>query len=83
MQCFIYKSLKTEYLYLYLDKKDDFAAVPEALLRSMGRLEYVMELQLSAKRKLAQETAEKVMVCLQQQGFFVQLPPAREKTTVN
>jgi len=83
MQCFIYKSLKTEYLYLYLDKKDDFAAVPEILLQSMGRLEYVMELQLSANRKLAQDNAEKVMACLQEKGFFVQLPPKRDMAAVN
>jgi len=83
MQCFIYKSLKTEYLYLYLKKKDDFAVVPEALLHSMGRLEYVMALQLSAQRKLAQETAEKVMACLQEKGFFVQLPPKKDHVTLN
>jgi len=83
MQCFIYKSLKTEYLYLYVDKKDDFAAVPDALLQSLGRLEFVISVELSAERKLARENAEKVMACLEDKGFFVQLPPAKENVTLN
>ena len=42
MQCFIYKSLKKEELYLYLQKKDDFSEVPEPLFNSLGRIEFVM-----------------------------------------
>ncbi|OAH96438.1 YcgL domain-containing protein [Methylomonas methanica] len=75
MQCFIYKSLKKDELYLYLDKKDDFSAVPEALFKSLGRLTFVMELQLTPERKLARENPEKVIASLQSKGFFVQLPP--------
>lgn len=75
MQCFIYKSLKKDELYLYLEKKDDFSAVPEALLQSFGRLVFVMELQLSPERKLAREDAGKIMAGIQSKGFFVQMPP--------
>ncbi len=74
MLCFIYKSLKKAELYLYLDKKDDFSALPEALLQSVGRLEFVMELDLTPERKLAKEKSEKVLMALQEKGFFVQLP---------
>jgi len=77
MQCFIYKSLKKEYLYLYVTKKDDFSQVPEALFDSMGKIEFVMELELSAERKLAREDAVKVIGSLKDKGFFVQLPPAK------
>lgn len=75
MLCFIYKSSKKEELYLYLDKKDDFSALPEALLQSVGHLEFVMELELTPERKLARERSEKVLAGLQEKGFFVQLPP--------
>lgn len=75
MLCFVYKSLKKEELYLYLDKKDDFSALPEALLQSVGKLEFVMELELTQERKLAREKSEKVLMSLQEKGFFVQLPP--------
>ena len=75
MQCFIYKSLKKEALYLYIDKRDDFSAVPDALLQSLGRLNFVMELQLDPQRKLAKEDVKKVIESLQNKGFFIQLPP--------
>jgi uncharacterized protein len=75
MQCYIYKSLKKDELYLYLAKKDDFAQLPEALYKSFGRLEFVMELELNANRKLARENSKKVIASLRDKGFFVQMPP--------
>ncbi len=78
MQCFIYKSLKKDYLYLYIVNKDDFSKVPEALLGSFGKMEFVMDLELSPDRKLAREDAGKIIDNLKEQGFFVQLPPQRE-----
>jgi uncharacterized protein YcgL (UPF0745 family) len=75
MLCFIYKSLKKEHLYLYVDKKDDFSKVPEALFHSFGRMEFVMDLELTPERKLAKEDAGKVLESLKERGFFVQLPP--------
>ncbi len=80
MQCFIYKSLKKDELYLYLDKKDDFSAIPETLLQSFGRMVFVMELQLTPQRKLAREDAGKVIASLQNKGFFVQMPPTLMST---
>lgn len=75
MLCFIYKSLKKEHLYLYVDKKDDFSKVPEALFNSFGKMEFVMDLELTPERKLAREDAGKVIESLTTKGFFVQLPP--------
>ena len=75
MLCFIYKSLKKEHLYLYVDKKDDFSTVPEALFDSFGKMEFVMDLELTPERKLAKEDAVKVLDSLNAKGFFVQLPP--------
>lgn len=75
MQCFIYKSLKKEELYIYIDKQDDFSAVPEALLQNMGKLLFVMELELSPERKLAREDASKVIQHIKEKGFFIQMPP--------
>lgn len=79
MQCFIYKSLKTEYLYLYIDKKDDFTKVPDTLFGNLGKLEFVMELALSPQRTLAREKVETVMDDLKNKGFFIQLPPTKEQ----
>jgi uncharacterized protein YcgL (UPF0745 family) len=77
MQCFIYKSLKKEDLYLYIDKKDDFSKVPEMLFNSFGRMAFVMEIELTPERKLAREDAGKVIASLKEKGFFVQMPPTR------
>ena len=75
MQCFIYKSLKKAELYLYLGKKDDFSIVPETLLNSFGKIEFVMNLDITPERKLAREEGAKVLASLQEKGFFVQMPP--------
>ena len=75
MQCFIYKSLKKEELYLYIDKKDDFTEVPDTLYKSMSPMQFVMELKLTSDRKLAREDSGKVIESLKAKGFFVQMPP--------
>jgi len=75
MLCYIYKSLKKDQLYLYVEQKNDFSKVPEALFNSFGKLEFVMELELSPERKLAKEDVVKVIGSLDEKGFFVQLPP--------
>ena len=75
MQCFIYKSLKKEELYLYLDKKDNFTDVPDTLFKSMSPMQFVMELELTPDRKLARENSERVIESLNDKGFFVQMPP--------
>lgn len=78
MQCFIYKSLKKDYLYLYIVNKDDFSKVPDALINNFGKMEFVMDIELSPEQKLAREDAGKIIDSLKEQGFFVQLPPQRE-----
>ncbi len=75
MQCYIYKSLKKDLLYLYVNKKDDFSSVPEELLQSFGTMAFVLEVELAPERKLAKEDSEKVLASLKAKGFFVQLPP--------
>ncbi len=78
MQCFIHKSLKKEFLYLYTVSKEDFSTIPEELLTNLGKLELVMELDLTEDRKLAREDASKVMNSLKTKGYFVQLPPTNK-----
>ncbi len=74
MKCFIYKSLKKDGLYLYLDKEDDFSALPDILLSNVGKLAFVMSLELTPERKLARENSQKVLDCIKEKGFFIQMP---------
>ncbi len=75
MHCFIYKSPKIDELYIYLGIKDDFSKVPKTLLHNFGKIEFVMELELTPERQLAKEDVNKVMHSLQDKGFFIQIPP--------
>jgi uncharacterized protein YcgL (UPF0745 family) len=83
MQCFIYKSLKKNELYLYLKQKDDFSELPKPLLDSFGKLEFVMDLELTPERKLAREDVNKVLESLNEKGFFVQMPPTNLMPEIN
>lgn len=74
--CVIYKGSRKEHTYIYINEKDKFDDVPEVLLNSLGRLEFVMELELYPERKLAQADAREVIEKLEQQGFYLQIPPA-------
>ncbi|MCF7969765.1 MAG: YcgL domain-containing protein [Methylococcaceae bacterium] len=83
MQCFIYKSNKKAELYLYLDKQDDFSSVPEAILKSIGQPEYVMQLEITPERKLARENANDVLKGIKENGFFLQMPPTTYTAPIN
>ena len=77
MLCSIYKSTVKEGAYLYLPKKDDFSGVPEELMKMFGKPVFVMLIKLDG-RKLAQVDINKVQESLNEQGFFLQLPPPPE-----
>jgi len=75
MMCVIYKSHRKSDHYLYVEKADDFSRVPEALLDRLQQLEWVMELELTPDRKLAQADVQSVKTQLLAQGFYLQVPP--------
>ncbi len=74
MNCYIYRSNRKPDTYLYTARKDDFAGLPEAVLRSFGTPEFSMSFNLTADRKLAQEDATEVITRLESEGYFLQLP---------
>jgi uncharacterized protein YcgL (UPF0745 family) len=74
MLCSIYKSRKKDGAYLYIPNKDDFSKVPQELMEMFGVPEFVMVIKLEG-RSLAQVDVDKVTVELQDEGYFLQLPP--------
>ena len=60
MHAYVYKSLKKADTYLYLAKRDDFAGLPEPLRTQLGKLQFVLEVELAPQRKLAREDPEVV-----------------------
>lgn len=74
----IYRSPREEGLYLYVDKTENLSRVPETLLKQFGKPELAMTMLLDGKRKLARADVNKVLEAIQEQGFYLQLPPLRE-----
>ena len=78
MICSIYKGLKKPGSYLYIKKSietnDDFSNLPASLLTIMGKLELVMQLQITPSTKLAHAPADEVLAEIEANGFYLQLP---------
>lgn len=75
MQAYVYKSRKKTDTYVYLAARDDVARLPEPLLGQLGPLTFVLEVDITPDRKLAQADAAVVLENLTARGFHVQFPP--------
>lgn len=75
MNCLVYRCAKQDEMYLYLRSDMEPGELPEVLRKRTGMLTQVMELTLSAERKLARANVETVIEQLQAQGFYLQMPP--------
>ncbi|ROR14813.1 YcgL domain-containing protein [Erwinia sp. JUb26] len=78
MFCVIYRSTKRDQTYLYVEKKDDFSRVPEALMSGFGKPQLAMLLPLDGSKKLVGADIEKVRAALRDEGFYLQMPPPPE-----
>ncbi len=74
----IYRSSKKEGLYLFVPAGTDLNELPEALLISFGKPEYSMKIVLTEEKKLARANTLEVIEALQDQGFYLQMPPVIE-----
>ncbi len=75
MICNIYKSLNKQDTYVYISGDGKPAVLPDALLSMLGKLEWVMELELTSETRLARVCPKVVLAALESRGFFLQLPP--------
>ncbi len=78
MLCFVYKSQRKSDTYLFVKHKDDFIDVPPSLREILGKLEFVMEVNLAEREKLARLDSNQLQEHLQQFGYYLQLPPVTE-----
>jgi len=78
MYCAIYRSTKRDQTYLYVEKKDDFSRVPEELMQGFGKPQFSMVINLGQREKLATADIEKVKQSLEEQGYYLQVPPPVE-----
>lgn len=75
----IYRSARKDGMYLFVDRKDGLAKVPETLRELFGSPVHVMDLLLTPDRALAQADARDVLARIEAQGFHLQLPPAPDE----
>ncbi len=75
LHCYIYKSSRKPETYLFVLQENDFSAVPEPLLETLGEVEKVIDIELTPERKLARGNARQIMTELKHTGFHLQLPP--------
>lgn len=79
MHCSVFKSPRREYLYLYLKQDAALEDIPPDLARMFGEPQFVIDLELSPERPLAQEDVKQVIRNLDDQGFHLQMPPGEDK----
>nr|WP_010133645.1 YcgL domain-containing protein [Microbulbifer agarilyticus] len=73
--CDIYRSPREQEMYLYVQKQEGLARVPDKLQELFGEPVHVTTLILTPERTLARAEAETVIKQLQEQGFYLQMPP--------
>ncbi|GIU12434.1 MULTISPECIES: YcgL domain-containing protein [unclassified Shewanella] len=75
MICAVYKSLRKAESYLFVEKRNDFERVPEALMAMFGEPQLVMMLPIEKRDHLGFADIKKVRSELKEKGFYLQLPP--------
>lgn len=76
--CSVYRSSKVSELYLYVDLRDDLKRVPAALLEHFGSPQLALKLALDPARPLARADVNKVLQAIDENGFYLQMPPQKE-----
>lgn len=74
----IYRSSSKEGMYLYVEKNAALDTLPEQLQKAFSKKEFAMSLLLMPEKKLAHAEATKVIASIQEQGFYLQMPPRAE-----
>ena len=73
--CEVYKSSKTDNLFLYVARDEGLQRVPEALLEKFGTPKLALTIDLHPGRSLAKEDPVKVLDAIESNGFFLQILP--------
>jgi uncharacterized protein YcgL (UPF0745 family) len=79
ISCRVYRSTRRDELYVYVLRDSTPDDLPQALGRLTGRLAFVMDLDLHQGRRLARCDVQTVMASLEEQGYYLQMPPTELK----
>ena len=76
IRCNIFNCARKSDTYLYLKAGMRPEELPAALRTLLGDLQQFLTLEISENSKLAQVSADDVLAALNDQGYFLQMPPA-------
>lgn len=74
----VLRSTKRPDTYLILPIADQFEDLPEALRAHFGEARAFLTFWLHEERFMAQADPKQVLAALQDQGFYLQLPPRKD-----
>ncbi|MGH1427061.1 MAG: YcgL domain-containing protein [Arenicella sp.] len=77
MQSYIYRSEKKIDCYLFLRKQEKDFELPDVVKKVVGALHFVMEIDITPDTKLALSEPDKVLTAMEEQGFYIQMPPSK------
>lgn len=83
LHCCVYKSLRKQKTFLFVSKENDFSRVPEPLLKALGEVEKLLELELTPERQMARGKASHIINDLLEKGFHLQLPPTEKPEPIS
>lgn len=84
MKCRVLRCSRQDEMYIYLRADLSLDDIPQALRERAGRLDEVMQLELTEQRKLARVDVVQVIKKLRENGLFLQMPPqGRINTTLH
>jgi uncharacterized protein YcgL (UPF0745 family) len=78
--CTVYRSSREREMYLFVNRSEGLARVPQVLLDKLGTTSEVMTIKLGPERKLARAQAPDVLAAISANGFYLQLPPDKQVT---
>jgi uncharacterized protein YcgL (UPF0745 family) len=73
-KCAIFKASRKQDHYLYLAAETDLEDLPGGLLELLGKLQLVMEIDLSGRNDLAGADIDHVREQLSECGYYLQTP---------
>lgn len=74
----IYRSSVKPDMYIFVAADEELSRVPEELMKRFGRPIEAMSIELGADVVLARADSVAVLEQIQQEGFYLQMPPATE-----
>ena len=83
MICEVFKSSRKDEMYLYVDKRQGLANIPEPLLETFGKPVPVFTMLLTADKKLSRVNAADVVEGINDKGFYLQMPPPKELSLIH